>query len=110
KFRHSFWNEVYESILAWYLMWPTLATLITPEKARFNVTAKGGTKNVSYFDWALAKPYIVLLLLNITGMIVGVWLLFTSSGDQAVIFPVLFNMAWTLHNIVICGASVAVAG
>ncbi|AWB34833.1 UDP-forming cellulose synthase catalytic subunit [Orrella marina] len=110
RFRHSFWNEVYESVLAWYLMRPTLATLINPDKATFNVTAKGGIKNESYFDWVLARPYIILLLLNVAGMFIGIWLILTSGGDQSLIYTAVFNLVWTTHNVVICGASVAVAG
>lgn len=110
KFRHSFWNEVYESVLAWYLMRPTLATLANPNKAAFNVTAKGGAKHQQYFDWLLARPYIVLLVLNLTGLVVGIWLILTSGGDTALLQTAAFNMVWTCHNIVICGASVAVAG
>jgi len=110
KFRHSFWNEVYESVLAWYLMRPTLATLINPNSATFNVTAKGGTTTESYFDWTLARPYIVLLGLNLAGLIVGIWMLVHSGGDRSLMYTVAFNMAWTVHNIVICSASVAVAG
>lgn len=109
KFRHSFWNEVYEAVLAWYLMRPTLATLIKPDSATFNVTAKGGISSEYYFDWKLARPYIVLLGLNLAGMAVGIWLLFQSGGDRGLMYTAAFNMAWTLHNIVICSASVAVA-
>lgn len=110
RFRHSFWNEVYESVLAWYLMRPTLATLINPDKATFNVTAKGGIKNESYFDWVLARPYIILLLLNLAGVIVGFWLIYASGGNQSLLYTAAFNLVWTIHNVVICGASVAVAG
>ena len=42
KFRHSFWNEVYETILAPYILGPTLFALINPKLGKFNVTAKGG--------------------------------------------------------------------
>ncbi|MGB6105428.1 MAG: UDP-forming cellulose synthase catalytic subunit [Pusillimonas sp.] len=110
RFRHSFWNELYESVLAWYLLRPTLATLINPDRATFNVTSKGGTNTEAYFDWKLARPYIVLLGLNMAGMLVGIWLLIQSGGDRGLMYTALFNMAWTLHNIVICSASVAVAG
>ncbi|ROT45381.1 cellulose synthase catalytic subunit (UDP-forming) [Pusillimonas sp. NJUB218] len=32
KFRHSFWNEVYESVLAWYIVRPVIATFINPKE------------------------------------------------------------------------------
>lgn len=110
RFRHSFWNEVYESVLAWYIMRPTLATLIAPNSATFNVTAKGGTIEKSYFDWTLSRPYIILLVLNLAGMMIGAWQVIHNMDDAGLVFTALINMAWTLHNVVICSASVAVAG
>ncbi|MBB5216318.1 UDP-forming cellulose synthase catalytic subunit [Parapusillimonas granuli] len=110
KFRHSFWNEVYESVLAWYIARPTLATLIAPDSATFNVTAKGGTIQESYFDWRLSRPYIILLVLNLAGLAVGAWQVAHNMNDSDIVFTALINMAWTLHNVVICSASVAVAG
>ena len=40
--RHSFWNEIYETVLAPYILLPTLLALINPKAGKFNVTAKGG--------------------------------------------------------------------
>mgnify|MGYP001176628168 CR=1 FL=1 len=42
KYRHSFWSEIYETVLAWYIAPPTFVALINPHKGKFNVTAKGG--------------------------------------------------------------------
>ncbi len=43
KHRHSFWNEIYETVLAPYILMPTLLALINPKLGSFNVTDKGGT-------------------------------------------------------------------
>lgn len=110
KFRHSFWNEVYETVLAWYIMRPTLATMITPSRATFNVTQKGGTVETSYFDWTLSRPYIILLLLNLAGLITGISKIYIDFDDKSIVLTLLINMVWTIHNIVICSASIAVAG
>src|SRR5690606_29896403 len=48
KYRHSFWNEVYESVLAWYIVRPVISTFIDPNKGKFNVTAKGGIIEKTY--------------------------------------------------------------
>jgi cellulose synthase (UDP-forming) len=109
RFRHSFWNEVYESVLAWYIMRPTLLALVNPKMGGFNVTAKGSTANHAYFDWDLAKPYLILLALNVTGMLVGLGQLLFGHLDSAAAFTFAINLAWTLYNIVITSASVAVA-
>lgn len=107
RFRHSFWNEVYESVLAWYIMRPVLVAAINPKLGKFNVTAKGGVIEKAYFDWTIARPYVVLLLINLVGMAVGVWKLFSSAGDETT--TLVINMVWTIYNIILLGASVAVA-
>jgi len=107
RFRHSFWNEVYESVLAWYIMRPVLLALIKPSLGKFNVTDKGGTIEEDYFDWKLARPYIVLLTLNVIGLAIGVLKLVGS--DSAEVTTLLINLAWTLYNIIIVSAAIAVA-
>lgn len=107
RFRHSFWNEVYESVLAWYIMRPVLLAMVNPKLGKFNVTAKGGVTDKSYFDWKMARPYIIVLILNMIGMLVGVAKLgFDADASAATI---LINLVWTVYNIIISSAAVAVA-
>lgn len=41
-YRQTFWGEVYETVLAWYIARPTTVALFSPSRGKFNVTAKGG--------------------------------------------------------------------
>lgn len=107
RFRHSFWNEVYESVLAWYIMRPVLLAMVNPKLGKFNVTAKGGRIDQSYFDWKMARPYIVVLTLNLIGLLVGVVKL--GFDADASVVTLLINLVWTLYNIIISSAAVAVA-
>lgn len=107
RFRHSFWNEVYETVLAWYIMPPVLIALVKPKFGGFNVTDKGGIIDHEFFDWKLARPYIVLLLLNFIGLCMGIQQLFWGEPDSRT--TVLINLAWTLYNLIITSAAVAVA-
>ena len=43
-YRSSFWNEIYEAVLAPYILFPTMLALVNPRLGRFNVTAKGGDR------------------------------------------------------------------
>ncbi len=107
KYRYSFWGEVYESVLAWYILKPTTVALINPNKGKFNVTEKGGLNSTDHYDWMISKPYIILLLVNVIGMAYGIIrLLF---GDTSHIGVLLISMLWASYNIVILGAAVAVA-
>ncbi|GAB7528458.1 UDP-forming cellulose synthase catalytic subunit [Pseudomonas sp. 3A(2025)] len=109
RFRHSFWNEVYETVLAWYIMGPVIMALINPKFGGFNVTDKGGIIDKKFFEWRLARPYIVLLGLNLTGLVIGIGMLIEGSNEEGAMVTVLINLAWTVYNIIITGAAVAVA-
>lgn len=107
KYRHSFWAEVYETALAWYIARPTTVALLAPHKGSFNVTAKGGLVEKEHFDWTISKPYIVLVLLNFTAMFAGGARLFGGPEDE--IQTVIINMLWTVYNLTMLGAAMAVA-
>jgi cellulose synthase (UDP-forming) len=106
RFRHSFWNEVYETVLAWYILRPVLMAVINPKFGSFNVTAKGGTISRSYWDWVMARPYLILLILNLVGLAVGLYRLGLDEGDVGTL---LINLTWTLYNLMVISASAAVA-
>jgi cellulose synthase (UDP-forming) len=105
--RHSFWAEVYETVLAWYIVRPTTVALLNPHKGKFNVTAKGGLVDKSYFDWHISLPYMVIVGLNLIGFSVGVGRILWGPGDE--IATTLLNMFWTVYNLLILGAAISVA-
>lgn len=107
SFRHSFWAEMYETVLAWYITLPTTLALINPGKGKFNVTAKGGLVSKNYFDWTISLPYLVLVGLNLLGLVVGVGRMFWGPADE--IPTTLLNLFWTTYNIVILGGAIAVS-
>ncbi len=107
QYRHSFWAEVYESVLAWYIILPTTMALINPKLGKFNVTAKGGQIDEGYLDWTISKPYLVLLGINVAAMLAGVFrIVFLHSSAPE---TVLMNMAWGAINMIVLGAAVGVA-
>jgi cellulose synthase (UDP-forming) len=105
RYRHSFWAEVYETVLAWYIFRPTLMALIKPSAGSFNVTAKGGLVKQRFVDWQIAKPYLMLLLLNLVGMGVGGLRLFWWSQPE--VETIVLNLVWTVYNIIILGSAFA---
>jgi cellulose synthase (UDP-forming) len=109
QFRHSFWSEVYESVLASYITAPTLLALINPKLGKFNVTAKGGRIEEQYFDWSISRPYLILLLLNLLGFIAGGVHIGLNRHSPSEVQTTLLNLAWTGYNMLILGASVAAA-
>ncbi|MBU9812231.1 UDP-forming cellulose synthase catalytic subunit [Rahnella sp. SL6] len=107
KYRHSFWNEIYETVLAWYIARPTTVALFNPHAGTFNVTAKGGLNKHAYVDWKISRPYQILMLLNLAGLFFGIYRIVYGRPDE--ILTVLVSMAWVIYNMIILGGAIAVA-
>jgi len=124
--RHSFWNEIYETVLAPYILLPTLFAFVNPKLGSFNVTAKGGVVDRDFFDTRIARPFLLLLAFNFFGLLcavarffqfptydVPVWLSFAnwpaSMYDGSHLGTIWMNVLWTLFNLTILGVATAVA-
>jgi cellulose synthase (UDP-forming) len=106
-YRHSFWAEVYETVLAWYILRPTMVALIDPHRGKFNVTAKGGLVDEQYHDWTISVPYLILIGLNVVGFGFGLARIQWGPSDE--ISTNVLNLVWTCYNLLILGAAVSVA-
>ena len=92
--RHSFWNEIYETVLSPYILLPTMLALINPKLGKFNVTAKGGVVKRTFFDSKIAQPFLVLLVFNFAGLLVAIPRFFIWDRDRP--GTVLMNVMWCL--------------
>ncbi len=107
KHRHSFWNEIYETVLAPYILMPTLLALINPKLGSFNVTDKGSTLAETRFDRHIAAPTTWLLALNVVGICMVPYRLRVTDPNHP--GTVLANLVWIFFNMVILGVAGAVA-
>jgi len=105
--RHSFWNEIYETVLSPYILLPTMLALINPKLGKFNVTAKGGIVKRSFFDVKIAQPFLVLLFFNFLGLAVAIPRFFIWDRDRP--GTVIMNCIWCFFNIVVLGVCSAVS-
>jgi cellulose synthase (UDP-forming) len=105
--RHTFWAEVYETVLAWYITLPTTVAFIAPRHGKFNVTAKGGLVERTHFDWSISRPYFGLVALNLGAVGAGVMRLFWWNTYETA--TVLLNLLWAVFNLLILGAAIGVA-
>jgi cellulose synthase (UDP-forming) len=114
--RHSFWNEVYETILAPYILIPTLLAVINPKLGSFDVTAKGSVVSERHFDAKIASPFLLMMALNVLALLMAiprfiyfnVWPLnLLYDGDHP--GTIVMNVIWTLFNMTILGVCTAVA-
>src|SRR5262249_46328104 len=107
RFRHSFWNHVYETVLAVYILIPTLIALVSPRTSVFKVTDKGIRVESGGFARRVARPYLVLLLACLTGLLFAVARLFL--WDFYDVDTILLNLSWLLFSVVMLGIPLAVA-
>ncbi len=107
KYRHSFWAEIYESVLAWYIARPTTMALISPKTGKFNVTVKGGLVKSDFFDLSISKPYLSLITLNVLGIVAAVYRYFLGPSDEQ--STIILNFVWTLYNLILLGGAISVA-
>jgi cellulose synthase (UDP-forming) len=121
--RHSFWNDIYETVLAPYILLPTILALINPRFGRFHVTAKGGVVNRRFFDRHLARPFLFLMGLNILGILCAIPRFFQFPGagsalplnllarmyDGNHVGTIVMNLIWVCFNLVILGIATSVA-
>src|SRR5579871_356294 len=114
--RHSFWNEIYETVLAPYIFLPTMLALVNPKFGSFDVTAKGGVVNRRFFDTRIAQPFLFMLGTNVLGMLMAIPRFFyipipVISGLYDGTHPgtIVMNLIWVCFNIIILGVCTAVA-
>jgi cellulose synthase (UDP-forming) len=127
RHRHSFWNEIYETVLAPYVLLPTIGAFLWPRRPKFNVTAKGQVLHSSFFDRRIARPFVLMLLVNFIGLLCAIprlhlfagsnlpgwqgWLLSVPHRmyDPHHVGTIVMNVAWTLFNTILLGVATAVA-
>lgn len=104
--RFSFWNEVFEFVMAFQAGYVTLMALINPSLGSFNVTDKGLSVTERSFDWESVRGLLVVGALVIVSLLsVPFWLLLRPEDTEAV----LVNAMWCVFNMVLLSAAMLVA-
>jgi len=106
--RRIFWGEIYETLLAFHLVKPTLWTFFSPHKGKFNVTDKGALLNRDFFDVHILKPHLITAGLLILGLIAGYARLLWPDVFHAQISTLLLNTGWVMFSLLILIASISV--
>ncbi len=103
--RFSFWNEIFEFVMAFQSGWVTLLALINPKLGSFNVTDKGMNVTKRTFDWQSMRGLVVVAILVIASLFaVPYWLLLRPEDWQAVVV----NGMWSTFNLILLVAALLV--
>jgi cellulose synthase (UDP-forming) len=104
--RFSFWNEVFEFVMAFQAGYVTLMALINPKLGSFNVTDKGLSVTERSFDWESTRGLLVVTALIVLSiLVVPFWLILRPEDTEAV----LVNAMWCFFNLVLLVAALLVA-
>jgi cellulose synthase (UDP-forming) len=106
--RHSFWSEIYETVLAPYLACVTIVGLVNPGAGTFEVTPKGGVIARPTYNFRLAWPLLVAFAATAIGLAICP-LRWCQSHDWLEREVVLINAFWMYCNffLVLTAALVA---
>ncbi|GAA3907216.1 MULTISPECIES: UDP-forming cellulose synthase catalytic subunit [Gibbsiella] len=109
RFRYSFWGEIYDTVMAFHLVLPTLVTMLAPKRGKFNVTDKGGLLDVGFFDFNIVKPHLIVAVLMTIG--IGYGIVRAIFHDYFGVDPrvVALNVLWGGFSVLILLAAIAVA-
>jgi cellulose synthase (UDP-forming) len=104
--RHSFWSEVYETAFSVYLSLTTFLTFLSPKRAKFRVTPKGGLTERLNFNWRIVFPQVMIAALTI----VGIGMAITRSIYTPEYWGGIYtNLFWSLYNLILLVGSIYVA-
>ncbi|MGB9095116.1 UDP-forming cellulose synthase catalytic subunit, partial [Erwinia sp.] len=109
RFRATFWGEIYETVMAFHLVIPTLLTMISPKHGKFNVTDKGGLLDVGFFDFNIVRPHVICAALLLVGVVSGIVRAVAHDYFGVDPYVIALNVGWALFSLIILMAAIAVA-
>ncbi len=108
NWRHSFWSEIYETVMALFLVRINIVTMISPRRGKFNVTDKGGLLAKGYFDMGAVYPNLILAAILTAGLARGLFGVFVQQTTRLEFQAFLLNSIWVTFSLLIVLAALAV--
>ncbi len=104
--RHSFWSEVYEACFCIYLSLTTFLTFLSPKRAKFRVTPKGGLTEKLNFNWRIVFPQVMIAALTVVGIGMAIIRAIQTPEYAGGIYT---NLAWSVYNLILLLGAIYVA-
>lgn len=109
RYRYSFWGEIYDIVLAFHLVLPTMITMIFPKRGKFNVTDKGALLDVGFFDFRVVRPHIIVATLLAIAIVAGITRAVGYNYFDVDPWVIALNVGWGLYSLIFLLAAIAVA-
>ena len=89
--------DVSQIIVMPQILKAALFGLVRPQGQKFQVTAKGGDRNRGFVEWAVMRPFVILLVLSLAAVL---WAFYVNGGSNEIHYssPAL---AWTWYNLIV---------
>ena len=97
--RYGFWGDIYDITLALHLVIPTIVTMFSPNKGKFNVTDKGELLDKTYFDFHIVRPHIILAGVLLIAISWGVWRIIFSEYYGLDPIVIALNLGWSSYSL-----------
>lgn len=107
--RYSFFGEIYDILLSFPLIIPSIAVMLSPRHGKFNVTDKGGTVEKAYFDFHAVRVHVIVAVFLFFSMVFGVVKYFLPEYFTVQLGAVILNVAWCSFNFILLLAAICVA-
>lgn len=101
-------NDTAQLIAAWPICRAAALGLLTRGPHRFSVTAKGGDRTKVVVQWALMRPFLILLGLTVGGLVVPLNSDFAFNASSTAGDGVAIVLFWTAYNILVLLVAIAV--
>ena len=123
RHRLSLWNEIHETVLAPWILFPTLLSFLKPRAAESHEKPNTSVIDHSYFDRRTARPFLFLIAVNVLGILFAIPRLWQFPGATRA-FPlnllaamhdgphtgiIVLNLLWACYNLVILGVATSFA-
>ncbi|OFI48019.1 glycosyltransferase [Floricoccus penangensis] len=92
-------TNVYETVMAPYMSFAVMREALFLSKNKFAVTRKGVNTDETYYNWRLAMPVLVILVLSILALIKGILIMFGIVPFKEPVNAVYINVFWLCYNI-----------
>ena len=109
RYRYSFWGEIYDILLSFPLVIPTILVLLSPKHGKFNVTDKGQTVDKAFFDARSVRAHCITAFLLVFGIVFSFVKYFLPEYFEVQLDSVLLNVAWATYNLILLIAAICVA-
>jgi cellulose synthase (UDP-forming) len=89
--------DVSQVIVTPQILKAALFGLLRPQGQKFQVTAKGGDRNHGFVEWAVMRPFVILIVLSLAAVL---WA-FYVNGESNEIHYSSPALAWTWYNLIV---------